>query len=377
MELDLSNRIAGAIMGVLGFLVGRWRGWWSKAKDKRETRPSDGKKFTLLVAELEGDEDKKQTGHVIAELEKQFPPEGEASLYVISYPEVLSIGRGERSAALETAQKKGRDWLYKMHGDVLIWGEVADKNKVLRLRFVTPGDGSSVSRYSLNEKLELPPDFGCDLGAVLAAQAATAISPVCDRGGEALAALIAPIVAKLKPLAECPPVSFSDETQAQLWHAYAAGEARLGEEHGDIARFSGCNCFLQKDANHLDARQSPAAMGHDAEQSRQRAWIARRAGERHGRLEEAVAAYRAALPEWTRDKVPLRWATTQNNLGTALLRLGERESGTAQLEEAVVAYSAALLEWTREQVPLQWATTQNNLGNALAMLGEREAAQRA
>jgi len=63
---------------------------------------------------------------------------------------------------------------------------------------------------------------------------------------------------------------------------------------------------------------------------------------------------------------------TQNNLGGALLRLGERESGTARLEEAVAAYRAALQEYTRERVPLQWAITQNNLGNALQALGERE-----
>ena len=61
----------------------------------------------------------------------------------------------------------------------------------------------------------------------------------------------------------------------------------------------------------------------------------------------------------------------QNNLGTALQALGERESGTA-LEEAVAAYRAALLEWTRDSVPLQWAGTQNNLGNAFSTLGERE-----
>ena len=70
--------------------------------------------------------------------------------------------------------------------------------------------------------------------------------------------------------------------------------------------------------------------------------------------------------------MPLDWATTQNNLGNALGTLGERESGTARLEEAVAAYRAALEERTRERVPLDWATTQNNLGNALATLGERE-----
>ena len=63
--------------------------------------------------------------------------------------------------------------------------------------------------------------------------------------------------------------------------------------------------------------------------------------------------------------MPLDWAMTQNNLGNALRTLGERESGTARLEEAVAAYRAALEERTRERVPLDWAMTQNNLGNAL------------
>ncbi len=90
------------------------------------------------------------------------------------------------------------------------------------------------------------------------------------------------------------------------------------------------------------------------------------------RLEEAVAAYRAALQELTRERVPLDWALTQVNLGTALASLGERESGTARLEEAVAAYRASLAERTRERVPLDWASTQNNLGNAFRSLGERE-----
>ena len=90
------------------------------------------------------------------------------------------------------------------------------------------------------------------------------------------------------------------------------------------------------------------------------------------RLEEAVGAYREALKEYTRERVPLQWAMTQNNLGSALATLGARESGTARLEEAVGAYREALKEYTRERVPLDWATTQNNLGSALARLGKRE-----
>jgi tetratricopeptide (TPR) repeat protein len=72
--------------------------------------------------------------------------------------------------------------------------------------------------------------------------------------------------------------------------------------------------------------------------------------------------------------MPLEWATTQNSLGNALLWLGQQEDGRARLEEAVAAYRAALEERTRERVPLDWAAIQNNLGLALQKLGERESA---
>jgi tetratricopeptide (TPR) repeat protein len=62
----------------------------------------------------------------------------------------------------------------------------------------------------------------------------------------------------------------------------------------------------------------------------------------------------------------------QNNLGGALLRLAQRESGTTRLQEAIAAYRAALNEYARDRAPLRWAITQHNLGNALTILGERE-----
>ena len=89
-------------------------------------------------------------------------------------------------------------------------------------------------------------------------------------------------------------------------------------------------------------------------------------------LVQGIGVYREALRERTQRDTPLDWARTQNNLGIALQRLGERESGTGRLEEAVIAHREALKERTRERVPLDWATTQNNLGNALQRLGERE-----
>ena len=66
---------------------------------------------------------------------------------------------------------------------------------------------------------------------------------------------------------------------------------------------------------------------------------------------------------------PLRGSVLLANLH---LRLGERQSGTERLEQAVAAFREALTERTRERVPLDWAATQNNLGVALWRLSERE-----
>jgi tetratricopeptide (TPR) repeat protein len=89
-------------------------------------------------------------------------------------------------------------------------------------------------------------------------------------------------------------------------------------------------------------------------------------------LEDAVAAYRAALENRPRERAGLDWARTRHELGTALMRLGERESGTARLEEAIAAYEAALQECTRACAPLEWARMQSNLATALRGLAARD-----
>jgi hypothetical protein len=61
-------------------------------------------------------------------------------------------------------------------------------------------------------------------------------------------------------------------------------------------------------------------------------------GEQSGRnepLAESIELYRKVLDEYSRERVPLDWAMTPNNLGIELQTLGERESGMARLGEAV------------------------------------------
>jgi hypothetical protein len=92
-------------------------------------------------------------------------------------------------------------------------------------------------------------------------------------------------------------------------------------------------------------------------------------------LSGAVEAYRAALQVYTRAAMPQDWAATQNSLGYTLSKRAGRQSGAESLQslrDAAVACRSALEVYTREEQPLSWAATQDSLGYALVGLGERQ-----
>jgi hypothetical protein len=201
----LGNLIASLIYSLLGiaavFLFGRWRGWWGRATRRgkawagsgafaflavaalggyiatRKPPPPVAKSpFAIVVADLDGDADHRQTHHIRDSLETQF---GEAirrgDIEILVRGETLTMPPdGNLKTALETARGKGRSWLKEQKASVLIWGEAKAPDKLVRLRFLQPEGDESAKSYALSEQtLELPADFGGDLGIVFAAQAAT------------------------------------------------------------------------------------------------------------------------------------------------------------------------------------------------------------
>ena len=64
------------------------------------------------------------------------------------------------------------------------------------------------------------------------------------------------------------------------------------------------------------------------------------------------------------DNEPLDWAMTQDNLGTALRMIAERETGTERLQASIAAYDQALKVRTQERTPLEWAQTTGGRGVA-------------
>ncbi|MBX3568484.1 MAG: caspase family protein [Rhizobiaceae bacterium] len=93
-----------------------------------------------------------------------------------------------------------------------------------------------------------------------------------------------------------------------------------------------------------------------------------------GRHLQSVVAYTMAMQELTRDKVPLQWAATQNNLANAYQALAYRQRDPAQsmsyLNQSADAQRAALTEMTQERAPLMWASVKTNLGRTLMMIGQ-------
>ena len=79
-------------------------------------------------------------------------------------------------------------------------------------------------------------------------------------------------------------------------------------------------------------------------------------------LQQAVAAYKSALTEFSRDRFPQQWATTKNNLGAALQKLASREDDPKIMQDAITSYECALEECGKESVPITWAMSIANLG---------------
>ena len=93
-------------------------------------------------------------------------------------------------------------------------------------------------------------------------------------------------------------------------------------------------------------RARAARLGDDAGEPRQRARDTGTGDGGTARLEQAVAPYRAAQQERTRERAPLDWAMTKANLALALTALAERTgqsraAALAEIDTAVEVFRAA------------------------------------
>ena len=326
-------------------------------------------RFRIVLCWLENDPNGDNTGNV----EEAFTSVKGVTL-VRSARIVAASGAADdwREAMQNEARSVLEDW----NADLAVAGLVKQPGQASSLWFVPRSGEGTLSRgdqpYEL-DKATLGQDFHEDLGAEIAALALVAVAPLAEdeTRGRVLEQGLRGATEKLAALLGRS-AAIEPGRRARLQLSFGNALQVLGERERGTERLEQAVDAYRAALEEYTRERVP--LNWAGTQNNLGTALGALGKRESGteRLEQAVDAFRAALEERTRERVPLNWAGTQNNLGTALGALGERESGTERLEQAVDAFRAALEERTRERVPLNWAATQNNLGAALGALGERE-----
>jgi tetratricopeptide (TPR) repeat protein len=341
-----------------------------------------GHNFCVAVADLQNDSDNKFGGAIVDAVENlqdiTSPQAGQGpstGIEVIRIPRTLSTAGNKTRTAEANALIEARRYLEKSHADLVIWGVVISMGEKSAPRiFWTTSEANQRSNDLLNvEGFQLSEQFWHQLADMLQLVIVTRDTQIAAQEGGYVADKLLPFIEKVRALLpQTQGEGWTNDSRAQVKATLADSLRVYGEQAGDNAALREAIGYYQDVLQERTRERVP--LDWATTQNNLGAAL-NDLGEResgNAQLQQAVAAYQQALLERTRERVPLDWAMTQNNLGLALARLGERESGTAHLQQAVAAFQQALLEWTRERVPLDWATTQNNLGAALDDLGERE-----
>ena len=188
-----------------------------------------------------------------------------------SIPATFHGSKASSRKATTEAVAAAQRWLQQHRADLLIGGRLLKKDDSVDLWFIGAGGGQGFqpTQFRLDANL-LKEDFKQAASTQLLAVALAAVYQAAEQQGKYLVEILKPVTSRLRHLLQ-DSAGFSEEQRAQLNHALGLGLSTVGEQSG----------------------QGQA-------------------------LVDAAAAYRAALTEWTRERVPLDWAMTQNNLGVAL-----------------------------------------------------------
>ena len=290
--------VAPLVVLFIGAVAATWS--WPRIQRRiaaRDLPAGDASHFTILVVELEDDDEKRsQTKHVIQSLRAQFGAHLDSKAFaVIDYPMVLKSGNvGLLDQRDKAAEQKGRDWLREKNAHLLIWGSVAEANKVVRLRFLpVEGDGQNEKGYKLSDILELPSNFKYDLSAGLAAYVLSEAIPAFD-ATKSLVKIIEPLLPRMKNVVDHGGVDLSAECYGSICTSAAVSFLIFGQHSGE------------------------------------QYW-----------MDESLAAFSKAAAASNPDELPNEWAVAQCNLGAALAAVAEQKESigmTALLERGGLTF---------------------------------------
>lgn len=339
-------------------------------------KPMLAGKLNILVADLDGDHrDGRNTTHVLNSLESQFDAADAASPVRVqrAYRALRPPPAPDTATASQLVAEKGREQLKRFNGDILVWGEVAhgDENRtVLRLKFLhrTASESNLAGRYALDQALELPENFGNDLGAALAAQVAADAAPA-HVAGRHVAPRLEPVYDRLRALTRKMPKALTSAQRGGILSSFASVALKIADQKNDYSLFNEA-----KDAYRqaLIERPRHADPTNWANTQTDLGFVLELQGWREDSAErflESVSAYQLALEVYTRDEQPFQWARVKNGLCMTQRRLGAKIKDTSTLALAVAACRAALEIYDRQAQPAGWTSVSGNLAAALGALG--------
>jgi tetratricopeptide (TPR) repeat protein len=375
--------IVGAV-GVAG-LIGAWvRGWllwllpvsypqagrflwfrWVEQFRWPVVAKEEGR-FLVVVCCLDGDDATDSAMRVVARAlrtEESLQP-------VLDWRRIAVGDSADQTRAGLRARRRALEVGAQYRADVIVWGEVAERGEGLRLHFQGAGQvmtrDLTISKGFLDAAYREP--LNSLLGLIVATTTLAEVAALTNTG-HFVANRLEPLAHRLERVLPALTPGLDVDRRAEIAVAYGLALAEIGVQRGDdqalhkaVFAFRQALTVITRERVPLDWAMTQNNLGTAL------AVLGERGDD--AALNAAVTAYREALTVLTRERVPLDWAMTQNNLGTALAVLGERGDDAA-LREAVTAYREALEVRTRERVPLQWAMTQANLANALAGQAER------
>jgi tetratricopeptide (TPR) repeat protein len=322
--------------------------------------------FTVAVARLENDDEKGDMESTIAQDLRDL--EKSNGIAVLEFHRTITADSDDDMCAGQAIAQK---WLEKSGAQVLVWGKVltVPGRSVPELCWTNSENAKEKKesdRYPLQEDLTLPIGFNNDLSDILHLVAVTQSAAFYAEEGHFVADRLRPFIERVRHLLKGDAAkNWKPKDIARTKLILANALTTVGEQAGD-------NDALSKA---IDLYNETFTVFTRQQYSLEWAIIQNNLGTALmdlGELEQAVVAYKAALGECPLERAPLQWAMIQLNLGAALGKLGSHETGTKDLEDAVAADQKALKEYTRERTPLDWANIQLNMGAALMDLGERE-----
>jgi tetratricopeptide (TPR) repeat protein len=310
----------------------------------------DPDRFTVFVAHLDNDTDQEYEQLILDELYKL------KGLKVVGLDRTISLGGPDPEEQENQGYQSALEYLRQSGAAVLIWGKVLSHHgETLPKIYLTASDEiRKAGRYEVSD-FRLPEVFWKDLARVLGLLVASQNAEFCATTGKGHYA-----ADRLEYFIKCVDNLLQTNAAAAGWNADARAKTRI----------------ILANAYLIFAQQCIKI--DPLNKSTWNSWDNQFRGNRNEQppldcyksLDKAIATYKQALMDLSREREPLDWAAAQNNLGYGLLIFGERKGDTGHFKDAIKAFEHAAKQWPRESV--KWATAQNNLGHAQMLIGERE-----